>query len=132
MSRKELKYFKIEEFDCPDEKGSAAKYMDFDFLLKLDKAREISGVPYKINSGARTPERNKKVGGKPDSAHLTTRKKGCCAADISYLGSRARYKIINGLIKAGINRIGIHEVFIHADGADAHGDKAPDVIWLYK
>jgi len=124
-----LKYFKLEEFDSPDQKGSGAEYMSADFLNKLDLARHYAQIPFQINSGARTPEHNEKVGGKPDSSHLTTTKGGACAADIKYLGSRARHTIIESLFRAGFNRVGIHEVFIHVD--DDRG-KDKNVIWLYK
>ena len=48
-----MKYFKLEEFDSPDLKGSG-KNMKKDFLVKLDEARELAGIPFKINSGFRT------------------------------------------------------------------------------
>ena len=132
MEKINLKYFSFEEFDSPDEAGSGAKYMSHDFLFKLDLAREYAGIPFKINSGARTPAHNEKVGGKPESAHLTTTEGGACAADISYLGSRNRFIIVNALLKAGITRLGIHDVFIHCDTAETTGQKAENVIWLYK
>ncbi len=124
-----LKYFKTDEFDSPDEKGSGAKYMSNNFIYKLDLARHYAKLPFQINSGVRTPDHNKKVGGKPNSSHLTTTEGGACAADIKYLGSRSRFIIINSLLRAGFSRIGVHEVFIHVDD-DPRKDK--DVIWLYK
>ena len=124
-----LKYFKLDEFDSPDQKGSGAKYMSSDFMYKLDLARHYAQIPFTINSGVRTPEHNAKVGGKPNSSHLSTTEGGACAADIKYLGSRARFVIVNSLLRAGLSRIGIHEVFIHVDD-DPSKDK--DVIWLYK
>ena len=117
-----LKYFELSEFDSPDEIGSGKK-MDKDFLLKLDKAREIAGIPFKINSGYRTQEWNMKVGGRFGSSH----KKGL-AADISYNGSRERYLLVNALMQVGISRIGIAKGFIHCD-VDKQKDQ--DVIWLY-
>lgn len=123
-----LKYFKLDEFDSPDQKGSGAEYMSADFLNKLDLARHYAQIPFQINSGVRTPEHNAKVGGKPSSSHLTTTEGGACAADIKYLGSRARFIIVNSLLRAGLSRIGVHEVFIHVDD-DPSKDK--DVIWLY-
>jgi zinc D-Ala-D-Ala carboxypeptidase len=117
-----LKYFGLSEFDSPDEVGSGKK-MDKDFLLKLDQAREIAGIPFKINSGYRTQEWNMKVGGRFGSSH----KKGL-AADISYNGSRERYLLVNALMQVGISRIGIAKGFIHCD-VDKQKDQ--DVIWLY-
>lgn len=114
-----LKYFKLSEFD--DAPGTG-KNMKKDFLKKLDKARAIADVPFKITSGYRSKETNKRVGGVSTSSHL----KGL-AADISCKDSSTRQKIISGLIKAGFTRIGIADTFIHCD---TDKDKN-DAIWLY-
>ena len=118
-----LKYFKLSEFDSPDEIGSGKK-MDEMFLQKLDEAREKAGIPFRVNSGYRTAEHNLKVGGRHGSAH-----KLGLAADIGYNGSRERYLIMNALMSVGINRIGLGTNFIHAD-IDAKRDG--NVIWTYK
>tara|TARA_R100000654_G_scaffold35133_3_gene60536 strand:+ start:8042 stop:8488 length:447 start_codon:yes stop_codon:yes gene_type:complete len=117
-----LKYFKLSEFDSPDELGSGSK-MDKKFLEKLDYARHNAGIPFKINSGYRTKAWNSKVGGRVGSSH----KKGI-AADIGYNGSRDRYIIVKSLMEVGITRIGIGKSFIHCD-VDKQKDQ--DVIWLY-
>lgn len=114
-----LKYFKLSEFD--DAPGTG-KNMKKQFLTKLDKARAIADVPFKITSGYRSKETNKRVGGVSTSSHL----KGL-AADISCKDSSTRQKIISGLIKAGFTRIGIADTFIHCD---TDKDKN-DAIWLY-
>ena len=116
-----LKYFKLSEFD--DAPGTG-KNMKKEFLTKLDKARAIADVPFKITSGYRSKETNKRVGGVSTSSHL----KGL-AADISCKDSSTRQKIISGLIKAGFTRIGISKKgnFIHCD---TDKDKN-DAIWLY-
>jgi zinc D-Ala-D-Ala carboxypeptidase len=118
----ELKYFKLSEFDSPDEVGSGKK-MDSKFLEKLDYARHNAEIPFKINSGYRTQEWNMKVGGRFGSSH----KKGL-AVDIGYEGSRDRYLILNALMEVGITRFGIAKGFIHCD---VDKSKDPDVIWLY-
>ena len=115
-------FFDITEFDSPDEYGSGYR-MDKDFLRRLDTARGIAGIPFKINSGYRTAAHNEKVGGRVGSSH----KKGL-AADIGYYGSRERYLILSALMQVGINRIGIAKGFIHCD-VDKNKDE--DVIWLY-
>tara|TARA_R100000081_G_C4801147_1_gene164274 strand:- start:635 stop:1006 length:372 start_codon:yes stop_codon:yes gene_type:complete len=120
--REDYTYFKISEFDSPDEVGSGYK-MDRDFLIKLDSARGIAGIPFKITSGYRTKKRNELVGGRIGSSHL----KGL-AVDIGYNGSRERYLIVQSLMHVGINRIGIGKTFIHCDVDNL---KDPDVIWLY-
>ena len=114
-----LKYFKLSEFD--DAPGTG-KNMKKDFLKKLDKARAIADVPFKITSGYRSKETNKRVGGVSTSSHL----KGL-AADISCKDSSTRQKIVNALIQAGFTRIGIADTFIHCD---TDKDKQ-DAIWLY-
>tara|TARA_R110000787_G_scaffold70091_1_gene155822 strand:- start:15945 stop:16298 length:354 start_codon:yes stop_codon:yes gene_type:complete len=117
-----MNFFAYNEFDSPDKKGSGSK-MDKDFLLKLDFARELAGIPFKINSGFRTKKHNQIVGGRFGSSHL----KGL-AADIGYTGSRERYLILHSLLKAGINRVGVGKTFIHAD-SDITKDE--NVVWLY-
>ena len=123
ISNLNLKYFKLSEFDSPDQVGSGKK-MNKKFLEKLDYARHNAGIPFKINSGYRTEARNTLVGGRVGSSHL----KGL-AVDIAYKGSRERYIILNALISVGINRIGIGNSFIHCD---LDNSKSQDVIWLYK
>ena len=114
-----LKYFKLSEFD--DAPGTG-KNMKKDFLKKLDKARAIADVPFKITSGYRSKETNKRVRGVSTSSHL----KGL-AADISCKDSSTRQKILSALIQAGFTRIGIADTFIHCD---TDKDKQ-DAIWLY-
>ena len=118
----DLKYFKLKEFDSPDEPGSGNK-MNYNFLEKLDYARGNAGIPFKINSGYRTKAWNSKTGGRVGSSHI----KGL-AADIGYNGSRDRYIIVKSLMEVGITRIGIGKSFIHCD-VDKQKDQ--DVIWLY-
>lgn len=118
----ELNYFKLEEFDSPDLKGSGDK-MDKNFLEMLDEARDIAEISFKINSGYRTPEHNKKVGGVNGSSHT----KGL-AADIACTDSRSRFIILNSLMLVGFNRIGVSKNFIHVDNDP---DKDEDLIFLY-
>ena len=114
-------HFKLEEFDSPDVLNSGSM-MNKKFLKMLDKAREIAGIPFKINSGYRTEEHNKAINGSPSSSHL----KGY-AADIACTYSANRLIIVKALITAGFNRIGIAKTFIHVDNDP---DK-PEVLWTY-
>ena len=121
-----LTYFKHSEFDSPDLEGSGSN-MNYEFLEKLDKAREIAEIPFKITSGYRTKEYNEdliKRGYKAsrNSSHL----KGL-AADISVKDSKSRFIVFNSLLLAGFTRIGIADTFIHVD---LDHDKT-DSIWLY-
>tara|TARA_R110000824_G_scaffold388083_3_gene583527 strand:+ start:401 stop:775 length:375 start_codon:yes stop_codon:yes gene_type:complete len=117
-----LNFFSLSEFNSPDLKDSGKK-MDKEFLLQLDFARELAGIPFKINSGYRTKKHNAIVGGRVGSSHL----KGL-AVDIAYHGSRERYLILHSLMKVGINRLGIGKSFIHAD---VDKNKDGNVVWLY-
>lgn len=122
-----LKYFSYSEFDSPLEKGSGQK-MQLEFLEKLDKARELAGIPFKITSGFRVPadiDRLKKKGYKvaKHSPHL-----GGWAADIATLDSVSRFIILKALLDVGFNRIGMGSTFIHVD---CDPTKAPFVIWGY-
>ena len=123
----DLKYFKLEEFDSPDFPNSGVN-MDRDFLQKLDLARNIAGIGFKINSGYRTENHNnaiyKRLGKEPiKSSHLIGK-----AADIAYTNSRERWIIITALQDAGFNRLGIAKGFVHVDSDET---KSPNVIWTY-
>lgn len=104
-----MKHFSLEEFDSPDVPGSGSR-MDPHFLNMLDAIRDDAGIPFVINSGFRTPERNKLDGGKPNSAHL----KGL-AADISAPDSLTMALIIITAVQHGIKRIGVGKHFVHLD-----------------
>ena len=117
-----MKYFKLEEFDSPDESGSG-KHMNEEIVHMLDAVRKKFGKPIKINSGYRTVARNKKIGGVANSSHL----KGL-AADISCKSSKDRFALVNLLLKAGFKRIGIAGSFIHVD---IDKNKSQNVIWGY-
>mgnify|MGYP003653517396 FL=1 len=119
-----IKYFNLSEFDSPDDVDSGDN-MDISFVRRLDEAREIAGIPFKVNSGYRTPFHNTMVGGVKDSSHI---KIPCCAVDIEAKDSKTRFLIISSAIKVGINRIGIGKSFIHLDSDIT---KSQDVTWHY-
>ena len=116
-----LNYFSLSEFDCPSLPDSG-KNMDINFLYKLDHARDIAGISFKITSGYRTKEHNTKVGGVPNSSHLIG-----VAADIAVGSGSERYIILNALIKAGFKRLGVAKTFIHCDTDDSK----PNSVWTY-
>ena len=120
-------YFSLSEFASPDLPDSGVN-MDSEFLTKLDNARAIANIRFKITSGYRTKEYNedlRKRGYKasPDSAHLTGH-----AADIAATSGKERWTIVNALIRSGFNRIGIAKSFIHVDDDPS---KPTNVIWTY-
>jgi hypothetical protein len=116
-----FKFFSLSEFDCPSLPNSG-KNMDINFLYKLEHARELAGIPFKITSGYRTKERNEQVGGVPNSSHLIG-----VAADIAVGSGNERYVILNALIKAGFKRLGVAKTFIHCD----LDDSKPNSVWTY-
>ena len=116
-----MKYFTLDEFDCPSLPNSG-KNMDSSFLAKLEEAREIAGIPFKITSGYRTKTHNEEVGGVPNSSHLIG-----VASDIAVSGGADRYIILSALIKAGFKRIGVAKTFIHCD-TDPNKSNS---VWTY-
>lgn len=93
------------------------------FLEMLDMAREKAMVPFIVNSAFRTVAHEKRQGRDGSSSHT----KGA-AVDLKATNSRTRFRIIQGLLKAGFTRIGVGEGFIHVD---MDRDKDPDVMWTY-
>tara|TARA_B100000780_G_C20855429_1_gene340017 strand:- start:299 stop:649 length:351 start_codon:yes stop_codon:yes gene_type:complete len=116
-----MRYFKIEEFDSPDEPGSGEN-MSKELLAMLEIVRKMYG-PVIINSGYRSIDHNKKVGGKVTSSHL----KGL-AVDIACNNSIDRFKLTGILRKVGFTRIGVGKTFIHAD---IDKTKTTHVMWVY-
>ena len=110
------KYFKIEEFACKDGTKVPEEYYDNvqELMDNLDILREHLGYPIIINSGYRTPEYNKSVGGAKKSQHLTA-----SAADIRLnvtpsVVQKSIKKLMNdGDMKKG--GLGIYNTFTHYD-----------------
>lgn len=116
-----MKYFTLNEFSSPDFPNSGVN-MDTDFLERLEQAREIAGIPFRITSGFRTKEHNSEVGGVPNSSHLIG-----VAADVAVSSGSERYVILNALIRAGFKRIGVAKTFIHCDT----DPNKPNSVWTY-
>jgi len=123
----DLKYFTLKEFDSPDLPGSGDQ-MNYKFLQKLDDARVFAGVPFKINSGFRTKKYNEDLIRRKYKASRTSSHLKGLAADIHCTDSDKRWKIINGLLRAGFRRLGIADTFIHVD---LDTEKSQNVIWKY-
>ena len=73
----------------------------------------MAKIPFKINSGYRTPAHNSKVGGVKSSSHMNI---PCDASDIHVKDSKSRFLIIVSLLAQGFTRFGIGKNFIHVDG----------------
>jgi len=115
----DTKNFKREEFLCEHCKQ---EQMSQEFIDRLQRARSISPIPFKITSGWRCQHHNAEVGGRPNSSHV----KGY-AVDIRTRNDWERSEIVSALILAGFRRIGIAKNFIHVD-SDPNKERA---IWTY-
>jgi len=116
-----FKYFKESEFKCKC--GCGKNNISPLLVVKIEAAREIAGIPFKLISACRCIKWNKEVGGSDTSSHPSG-----LAIDIKAKSSQERFKILSALVMAGFNRIGMGKNFIHAD---IDSKKVQSVIWLY-
>ena len=108
-NKKVGQHFKVREFACKD--GSQVVFIDSYLVAILDILRNQVGKPVIINSGYRTPTRNKAVGGAKYSYHMRG-----MAADIRVEGMTAK-EIANKLNKITPNECGIivYNTWVHID-----------------
>ena len=114
--------FTEKEFLC---KCGCGLRVQTELIDKLQEARTIAGVPFRINSGARCPMHNKNIGASDTSSHTLG-----LAADIAVRNGNEYFSVLEGLIKAGFARIGRgkDDRFLHAD---IDKDKPQRVSWSY-
>ena len=113
-----LKYFKIEDFNCQE---TGENEMCPDFLQKLDALREVCGFPFIITSGYRSPNHSiEKRKQKPG-----THSQGI-ACDIKVTGGAQRMAIIRNASIMGFNGIGVAKTFVHVDTRET-----TPVAWKY-
>lgn len=110
-------HFSKSEFESRDGKKMPPKVLDNIVRLaaNLEVLRAYLNAPIKINSGYRSPEYNKSVGGVKNSQHT----KGT-AADIVVKGMHSKdvYNSIEHLISIGEMQeggLGLYDTFIHYD-----------------
>lgn len=85
-----LKYFK------PSEVAG----LQPEVATKLDDARGLAGIPFRLTSTLRTVDQNAAAGGVADSAHLRG-----WAADLSVHDSNTLFLMISALLKVGFQRL---------------------------
>ncbi len=116
-------YLKYEDCEYSDDMTSGGLISPV-LLGKLDAIREEVGFPIVINSGVRTLEHNRHVGGVANSAHTEP----CyCAVDIKIRSRAQRDTIIASAKRHGISRIGIARTFVHLD----IDTTKPSATWYY-
>lgn len=103
----ELRYFNASDFKLDGQDVSGL--MNQEFLIKLDNCRHLAGVPFNVTSSYRTIQKNKAVGGAPNSMHVHGR-----AVDIVCTDGPTRYKIVQSALSLGLT-VGIMERGIHID-----------------
>jgi hypothetical protein len=78
-----------------------------------------------INSGARSPSHNSRVGGVSNSSHKIPT---CKAVDIKAYSKSIRNHLVSAARDVGFKRIGIGKTFVHLDIDDL---KSQYVAWGY-
>jgi len=116
-----IKHFKPEEFLCRC--GCGEVVIDSRVLDILEKLRKHLKKPVVINSAYRCVKHNRAIGGVPGSAHIRG-----YAVDIKALHSATRHRIIDFLLKEGIQRVGVASSFVHFD---VDPDKPKPALWTY-
>lgn len=109
--------FELIEFVCKDGSPVPEEYMHNvkELAENLQVLRDEVGEPIRINSAYRSPNYNKRIGGKPASKHLLAQ-----AADITVKGKTPKQlaAIIERLIsqrKMKQGGLGIYPGFVHYD-----------------
>ena len=100
-------HFKLLEFESPD---TQEVKVDQKLIEKLGKLRKRIGQPLIINSGYRTPEHNKAIGGADGSLHKAGK-----AADIAKVKGLSVDEMTVLAQKAGFYGIGKYDWGIHVD-----------------
>lgn len=113
-------------FDSPDIPGSG-HCMDRQLVFMLQQLEARTGYPIFswINSGARSPAHNKKVGGVLNSSHKMPT---CKAVDIKTSTKFIRNHLVSVARDVGFKRIGVGKTFIHLDIDNL---KSQYVAWGY-
>jgi len=111
------KNFHLHEFSCNDGTPVPEQYLQNvkELAENLQVLRNVLGERININSAYRHTEYNKRIGGKPNSQHLTA-----SAADITCKSRSPRQlkTIIERLIaqkKLYFGGIGLYKGFVHVD-----------------
>lgn len=116
------KYFKDREFKLCSPSCSLQD-MQQHTMDRLDRARELAGIPFVLTSAYRSREWELKKGRTGKGAHTTG-----CAVDIRCNSDSTRMAIVSACLLAGFTRIGIGKTYIHVDDDE---NKTQQVMWHY-
>ena len=107
------KHFKVEEFSC---KCCGIYTVNYHLQAVLELVRARFGAPVRITSGTRCKAHNAKVGGSPNSKHLTGE-----AADIVVKGVSPHdvYEYIDSVFPYTLG-LGRYDSFTHVDVRQEH------------
>lgn len=102
--------FNLQEFECTHPDHRHVK-IDENLVHKLQKLRDMLGVPLRINSAYRCIERNKQVGGATNSQHMYGK-----AVDVSLHNVDKSIDEVKEIAEdIGFDGIGLYRSFIHLD-----------------
>jgi hypothetical protein len=141
-----IEFFSQAELECKGSRkieggtgkpGTGIIKLDPRFAAALPELRRAWGKSLNPNSICRTPEHNAKVGGNPNSLHMTENAKwptiGTMAADISWRGWPVEEQLAFARVAWGMGwAIGLHNGFCHVDRrADLGLPNLPQSVFLY-
>jgi len=114
--------------------GCGIDLISLELVCKLQEARDeyfkIFNEGLILDCACRCPKHNAEVGGEDHSAHLTTEKKICEAADIACTDSHKRHILI-GILRKYFTRMEIGSGWLHVDVA-RDDDHPQEVTFLPK
>jgi len=120
LESRDIRNFKAEEFVCSH---CGEVLIDPVLIALLQEFRDEIGKSVIITSAYRCEEHNRAVGGVANSAHTRG-----YAVDVAVPDSAFRYALLDFLMDAGVERIGIADDFVHFD---LDPDKPQGVVWVY-
>jgi hypothetical protein len=137
-----IEFFNHAELECKGSRkdnapGTGVIKLDPRFAAALPELRRAWNKPLTPNSICRTPEHNAKVGGNPNSLHMTENAKwptiGTMAADMSWRGWPVEEQLAFARVAWGMGwSIGLHNGFCHVDRrADLGLPNLPQSVFLY-
>ena len=122
--------FSVEEMACRcGNCDPLVEVMDTNYMLKLQKVRDLIAAPLIVTSGYRCLAYNLAVGGSPRSYHPRGMAADLSLAERDIRGSQAKFRmeLVEYALKAGLYGIGISSNFIHLDSR-GYGNRR---MWVY-